>query len=88
MLEYVYGFSQPTRERKSKSWYRDIIQKAEEGEGEEDTLMNLISTKILRIDYRHRRSTSDCLREVYRLEFHEISIVDIERITPTGKTTG
>ena len=42
---------------------------------------------MLRIDYRHRESTNDCLREIYRLRFHEIQTVDIERTTPTEKTT-
>ena len=88
MLEYAYGLPQPTRERKGKPWCRDIVQKAEEGEGEGDTLIDLISTKMLRIDYRHRGSASDCLGEVYRLGFHEIQTVDIGRTTPTGKTTG
>ena len=86
MLEYAYGLPQPTRERKGKPWCRDIVQKAEEGEGEGDTLMDLMSTKMLRIDYRHRGSASDCLGEVYRLGFHEIPTVDIGRRTPTGKT--
>ncbi len=88
VLEYAYGLPQPTRERKGKPWCRDIVQKAEEGEGEGDTLIDLISTKMLRIDYRHRGSASDCLGEVYRLGFHEIQTVDIGRTTPTGKTTG
>ena len=43
---------------------------------------------MLRMDYRHRRSASDCLREVYRLGFHEILTVDIGRTTPRGKTAG
>ena len=88
VLEYAYGLPQPTRERKGKPWCRDIVQKAKEGEGEGDTLIDLISTKMLRIDYRHRGSASDCLGEVYRLGFHEIQPVDIGRTTPTGKTTG
>ena len=88
VLEYVYGLPQPTRERKGKPWCRDIVQKAEEGEGEGDTLMDFISAKMLRIDYRDRGSASDCLGEVYRLGFHEIPTVDIGRTTPTGKTAG
>ena len=88
VLEYVYGLPQPTRERKGKPWCRDIVQKAEEGEGEGDTLMDLISTKMLRIDYRHRGSASDCLEEFYRLGFHEIPTVDVGRTTTTGKTAG
>lgn len=48
--------------------------------------MNLILIQMLRIDYRYRGSTSDCLREVYRLGFHEILTIDI-RTTPTGKST-
>ena len=88
MLEYAYGLPQPTRERKGKPWCRDIVQKAEEGEGEGDTLMDLISTKMLRMDYRHRGSARDCLGEVYRLGFHEVQTVDTGRTTPTGKTAG
>ena len=48
--------------------------------------MNLILIKILRINYRYRESASNCLGKVYRLEFHEIQTVDIERITLIGKT--
>ena len=51
-------------------------------------MIDLISIKMLRIDYRHRESASDCLREVYRLGFHEIQTIDIGRITLTEKTTG
>ena len=86
MLESAYGLPQPTRKRKGKPWCRDIVQKAEEGEGEGDTLMDLISTKMLRMDYRHRGSASDCLEEFYRLGFHEISTVEIGHTTPTGET--
>ena len=50
--------------------------------------MDLILTKMLRIDYRYRGSASDCLGEVYRLGFHEILTVDTGRITPIGKTAG
>ncbi len=50
--------------------------------------MDLISIKMLRIDYRYRGSASDCLGEVYRLGFHEISTVDIGLTTPIGKTAG
>ena len=48
--------------------------------------MDLISTQMLRIDYRHRGSASDCFGEVYRLGFHEILTVD-RRTTPTVKST-
>ena len=41
---------------------------------------------MLRIDYRYRESASDCLREVYRLEFHEILTVNIELTTSIEKT--
>ena len=88
VLEYAYDLPQPTRERKGKPWCRDIVQKAEEGEGEGDALMDLISTKMLRIDYRHRGSASDCLEEFYRLGFHQIPTVDIGRTTPTEKAAG
>ena len=49
-------------------------------------MIDFILVKMLRIDYRDRGSTSDCLGEVYRLGFHEILTVDIGRTTPTGKT--
>ena len=88
VLQYGYGLPWPSQEPKGKPWCRDIVQKAKEGEGEGDTLMDLISTKMLRMDYRHRGSASDCLEEVYRLGFHEIQTVDIGRTTPTGKTAG
>ncbi len=81
-LEYAYGLPQPTQERKGSHWCRDIVKAAKDG----DTLIDFLSTKMLRIDYRHRGSASDCLGEVYRLGFHEIQTVDIGRTTPTGKT--
>lgn len=57
-------------------------------EGEGDALIDLISTKMLRMNYQHRQSASNCLEEVYRLGFHAIQSVEIRRTTPTGKTTG
>ena len=86
VLEYAYGLPQPTHKRKGKPWCRDIVGKAEEGEGEGDALMDLISTKMLKMNDRHRGSASDCLGEVYRLGFHEVPTVDPGRTTPTGKT--
>ena len=88
VLEYAYGLPQPTRERKGKPWCQDIVRKAKEEEGEGDALIDLISTKMLRMDYRHRRSASDCLEEFYCLGFHKIPTVNIGRTTPTGKTAG
>lgn len=87
VLEYAYGLPQPTRERKGKPWCRDIVKAAENGE-DGDTLTDLISTKMLRMNYQDRRSASDCLGEVYRLGFHEVQTVDTGRTTPTGKTAG
>lgn len=51
-------------------------------------MIDLISTKMLRMNYRDQRSTSDCLGEVYRLGFHDIQIECIGRTTPTRKTIG
>ena len=85
-LKYGYKLPLPSQKRKGIPWCRDITQKAEEGEGEGDTLMDLISTKMLRMDHRHRGSASECLEEVYRLGFHKIQNVDIGRTTLTGKT--
>lgn len=50
-------------------------------------MIDLILIKMLRMNYRDRRSTSNCLREVYRLEFHDIQTKCIGRTTPTRKTT-
>lgn len=41
---------------------------------------------MLRINYRDQRSADNYLEKVYYLEFHEIQIVDIERITSREKT--
>ena len=86
VLQYGYGLPWPSQEPKGEPWCRDIVRKAKDMEGEGDTLMDLISTKMLRMDYRHRGSASDCLGEVYRLGFHEVPTVDIGHTTPTGKT--
>ena len=88
VLQYGYGLPWPSQEPKGEPWCRDIVRKAKDREGEGDTLMDLISIKMLRMDYRHRGSASDCLGEVYRLGFHEVPTVDIGRTTPTGKTAG
>ena len=88
VLQYGYGLPWPSQEPKGEPWCRDIVRKAKDMEGEGDTLMDLISTKMLRMDYQHRGSASDCLGEVYRLGFHEVPTVDIGRTTPTGKTAG
>ncbi|KAI9764520.1 MAG: hypothetical protein M1835_007554 [Candelina submexicana] len=72
VLEYGYGLPKPSRKRKGKPWCQDIVNSAEDMEGEGDNLIDLISVKMLRMDYRQRQSASDCLREVYRLGFHAI----------------
>ena len=88
VLQYGYGLPWPSQEPKGEPWCRDIVRKAKEEEGEGDALIDLISTKMLRMDYRHRGSASDCLKEFYRLGFHEIQTVDIGLTTLTGKTAG
>ena len=86
VLEYAYGLPQPTRERKGKPWCRDIVKAAEDGE-DGDTLIDLISTKMLRMNYQDRLSASDCLEQVYRLGFHRVQTCDTGLATPTGKST-
>ena len=88
VLQYGYGLPKPSRERKGKLWCQDLVQFAEDMEGEGDALIDLISTKMLRMDYRHRQSVSDCLDEFYRLGFHETPTVDVGCTTPTGKAAG
>ena len=86
VLQYGYGLPWPSQELKSEPWCRDIVGKAKDMEGEGDALIDLISTKMLRMNYRHRRSASDCLEQFYRLGFHEVATIDIGRTTPTRKT--
>ena len=87
VLEYGYHLPRPSQKRKGKSWCRDLIMSAENGEGEGDALIDLISTKMLKMDYRNRQPASACLGEVYRLGFHKIQAVNVEPATPTRKTT-
>lgn len=86
VLQYGYGLPRPSRKRKGKPWCRDIVKAAEDADGEGDALIDLISTKMLRMDYRHRQSASDCLGEVYRQGFHAIQTVEVGRTTPTRNT--
>ena len=88
VLQYGYGLPRPSRVRKGKLWCQDLVQFAEDMEGEGDALIDLVSTKMLRMDYRHRQSASDCLDEFYRLGFHETRTVDVGCTTPTEKTAG
>ncbi|KAL9124034.1 MAG: hypothetical protein Q9217_006594 [Psora testacea] len=88
VLQYGYGLPRPSRKRKGMLWCRDIVKASEDIEGEGDALIDLISTKMLRMDYRDRQSASDCLGEVYRLGFHEIQTVEVGCTTPTRNTTG
>jgi len=88
VLQYGYGLPKPSQERKGKPWCQDLVQLAEDSEGQGDALIDLISIKMLRMDYRDRRSASDCLGEMYRLGFHDIQTESVGPTTPTGKTTG
>ena len=88
VLQYGYGLPEPSLERKGKLWCQDLVRFAEDMEGEGDTLVDLISTKMLRMDYRHRQSASDCLEEFCRLGFHETPTVDVGCTTPTGNMAG
>ena len=87
VLEYGYGLPKPSQKRKGKAWCQDLIHVAEDREGEGDVLIDLISTKMLRMKYRDRRSAEDCLTEAYRQRFHEIQTANAECTTPTGKTS-
>ncbi|KAI9703370.1 MAG: hypothetical protein M1836_007938 [Candelina mexicana] len=86
VLEYGYGLPKPSRKRKGKPWCQDIVNSAEDMEGEGDNLIDFISLKMLRIDYRHRQSASDCLGELHRLGFHAIQTLEIGCTTPTAQT--
>lgn len=86
VLEYAYGLPQPTRERKGTPWCRDIVKAAENGE-DGDTLIDLISTKMLRMNYQDRQSASDCVEQAYRLGFHRVHTFETGRVTLTGKST-
>ena len=87
VLEYAYGLPLPTWEREGELWCQDIVKAAENGV-DGDILMDLISTKMLRMNDQDRYSASDCLGEVYRLGFHEIQTVDVGCTTPTGNMAG
>lgn len=84
VLQYGYGLPRPSRKRKGKPWCQDIIKAAKDTEGEGDALIDLISTKMLRMNYQDRQSAMNCLVEVYRLGFYAIQTVEVGRTTPTG----
>lgn len=85
-VHYVYGHPKPSHKRKGMPWCQDLSQFAEDREGEGDALMDLISTKMLRMHYEQRQSARDCLGEVRRLGFHVIPLFDNERTTPPRET--
>lgn len=82
VLQYGYGLPQPSGKREGQLWCQDIVNAARDREGKGDVLIDLISIKMLRMDYRVRQSASDCLGEVYRLGFHAVQNVEV------GRTTG
>ncbi len=86
MLQYVYGLPKPTRKRKGSQWCRDIV-KAVKDEEDDDTLIDIISTKMLTMNYQNRLSASDCLKQAYRLGFHNVHTFKTRYATPTGKST-
>ncbi|KAL9638791.1 MAG: hypothetical protein Q9204_001365 [Flavoplaca sp. TL-2023a] len=86
VLKYGYGLPRPSRKRKGKFWCQDIVKAAKDIE--EHALIDLISNKMLQMDYRQRQSASDSLAEFYRLRLHTIPPVEIVHVTPTVKTTG
>ena len=88
VLQYGYGLPKPSQKRRGKPWCQDIVKWAANMEGEGDNLIDLISTKMLKMDYRDRQSASDCLGEMYRLGFHAVPTIENGRATPTGKMTG
>ncbi|KAL9024568.1 MAG: hypothetical protein Q9196_006426 [Gyalolechia fulgens] len=82
VLEYGYGLPRPSRKREGRSWCQDIVKAAKNIE--EHALIDLISNKMLQMDYRRRQSASQSLAEFYRLGLHIIPPVEIH----TGKMTG
>ncbi|KAI4122902.1 MAG: hypothetical protein LQ341_007256 [Variospora aurantia] len=87
VVHYGYGLPKPSHKRKGMPWCQDLSQFAEDREGEGDALMDLISTKMLRMRYEQRQSARHCLGEVRRLGFHVIQPFDEGRTTPPRKTS-
>ena len=85
MLEYAYGLPRLMQKRKGKPWCRDIVKADKNGE-DGDTLIDLISTKILRMNYQDRQSTSNCVEQTYRLGFHWVQTFKTSRVTPMRKS--
>jgi len=85
VLQYAYRLPKPTRKRKGSQWCRDIAKAANDGE-DGDTLIDLISTKMLTMNYQDRLSASDCLEQASRLGFHKVHTFETGRATPTGKS--
>lgn len=54
VLQYRYSLSQSSQKLKGMLWCQDIVQKAEKTEEKENTLIDLISTKMLRMNYQYR----------------------------------
>jgi len=86
VLQYAYCLPKPTQKRKGSQWCRDIVKAANDGE-DSDTLIDLISTKMLTMNYQDRLSASDCLEQAYLLGFHNVHTFETGYATPTGKST-
>ncbi len=86
VLQYAYGLPKPTRKRKGSQWCRDIVKAAKDGE-DGDTLIDIISTKMLTMNDQNRLSASDCLEQAYRLGFHNVHTFETGYATPTGRST-
>ena len=86
VLECAYGLPQPTEKCGGSQWCRDIAKFAEDGE-DGDSLIGLLSTRMLRMKFQDRLSASNCLRQAHRLGFHSVQTFDTGPPTPTGKST-
>ena len=83
VLQYKYNLSRSSQKCKNKLWCWDIVRAAENMKKKENTLIDLISINMLRMNYQHRQSASNCLRKVYYLKFHIIQSVKIEHTMST-----
>lgn len=76
VFKCAYGLPERGRKTDSLSWFRKIIRAIEDWDS--DSLVDLLSTKMLKMDPQDRVSTSGCLKEALDLDLGILNIPNFE----------
>ena len=76
IFQYAYGLPECRQKTNPLSWCRKIVKTVEDWDS--DSLVDLLSIKMLKTDLQDRMSVSDCLKKTLNLNFEILNMLNIK----------